>query len=142
MVRKAGITLALVAGAFMLGFLAGRETPVAAQGANRVFEIRTYTTENKAGLDALVARMRAGETRLFEKAGMTGIGYFVATDAPKAENTYIYILAHANADRAKESWAKFREDPEWLKLRETSAPTGMVKVESTFVRPADFSPLK
>ena len=140
--RRKAIAAVLVGAAFGVGFFAGRETPVAAQGANRVFEVRTYTTENKAGLDALVARMRAGETRLFEKAGMTGIGYFVATDAPKAENTYIYVLAHANLDRAKESWAKFREDPEWLKLRETSAPTGMVKVESTFVRPTDFSPLR
>jgi hypothetical protein len=142
MLTKNGLTVGLVALALGAGFLAGRGTQVAAQGGNRVFEFRTYTTENKAGLDALVARMRAGEARLFEKEGMKGIGYFVATDAPRSENTYIYVLAHQSQDAAKASWDKFRADPEWLKLRETSAPTGPIKVESVFVAPTDFSPLK
>ena len=139
---KNGMAVGLVALALGVGFIAGRGTQVAAQGANRVFEIRTYTAETKTGLDALAARMRTGEARLFEKQGMINIGHFVAADAPKSENTYVYILAHANQERAKESWAKFREDPAWVKLRETATPTGPIKVESVFVNPTDFSSLK
>lgn len=137
-----GRTGALVILACVGGFFAGHQTAVEGQGNNRVFEIRTYTTENKAGLDALVKRMREGEAKIFEKVGMTGIGYFVAADAPKSDNTYVYILAHQNQDAAKASWAKFREDPEWVKLRTSSTPTGPIKVESVFVNPLDFSGLK
>ena len=144
MLTKHRTTVGLVALALGLGlgFMAGRGTTTLAQGSNRIFEIRTYTTESRTGLDALVKRMREGEARLFEKAGMKGIGFFVAADAPKSENTYVYILAHDSPARATESWAKFRQDPEWLKLRETSTPTGPIKVESVFANPLDFSPLK
>lgn len=142
MLTKHRTTIGLVALALGLGFAAGRGTTTLAQGGSRVFEIRTYTTGNKAGLEALVTRMRGGEARLFDKAGMKGIGFFAAADAPKSENTYVYILAHENRTRADESWTKFREDPEWVKLRESAAPTGPIKVESVFVNPLDFSPLK
>ena len=141
MVIKYGITTGVVALVFAAGFMAGRETTAAAQG-NRVFEIRTYTTENKAGLDALVSRMGGGESQLVAKSGMTNIGHFVAADAPKSENTYIYIVAHENAEKAKASWTKFREDPDWVKLRTTATSPGQIKVESVFVNPTSYSTLK
>jgi len=142
MLTKYGVTVASCALALSVGFMAGRGTTASAQGTARVFEIRTYTTENKAGLDALVRRMRDGEARLFDKAGMKGLGFFVAAEPPKSDNTYVYVLAHESLDRAKESWAKFRSDPDWEKLRTTAAPTGPIKGESVFVNPTDFSPLK
>jgi len=141
MVIKYGITTGVVALVFAAGFMAGRDTAASAQG-NRVFEIRTYTTENKAGLDALVSRMGGGESQLFAKSGMSNIGHFVAADAPKSENTYIYIVAHENAEKAKASWAKFREDPDWVKLRTTATSPGQIKVESVFVNPTSYSTLK
>jgi len=136
-----GVTTAVVALAFAAGFMAGRETPASAQG-NRVFEIRTYTAENKDGLDKLASRMGGGESQLFAKSGMTNIGHFVAADAPKSETTYIYIVAHANQEKAKASWAKFREDPEWQKLRASAPSPGKINVESIFVHPTSFSALK
>lgn len=137
-----GLTGALVALALAAGYVVGHQTAVAGQGTSRVFELRTYTTENRAGLDALVKRMREGEAKIFEKVGMKGIGYFVAADAPKSDNTYIYLLAHESQEAAKASWARFREDPDWQKLRTSSAPTGPIKVESVFINPLDFSGLK
>ncbi len=136
------ITGAMVAAACVVGFVAGHQTALSGQGKNRVIEIRTYTTENKTGLEALVKRMGGGEAKIFEKVGMTNIGHFVASDAPKSENTYVYILAHANQEAAKASWAKFRDDAEWQKLRTTAAPTGPIKVDSVFVNPTDYSALK
>ena len=141
MVIRYGIATGVVALAFASGFLAGRDTTVSAQG-NRVFEIRTYTTENKAGLDALVSRMGGGESQLFAKSGMNNIGHFVAADAPKSENTDVYIVAHENQEKAKASWGKFREDPEWVKLRSTATSPGQIKVESLFVNPTNYSTLK
>lgn len=142
MVTKYGVVAGIVAIAFVTGFVAGRETPASAQGKNRVYEIRTYTTENKTGLDALVARMGGGEARLFEKSGMKNVGHFVAADAPKSDNTYIYIVSHENQDAAKASWTKFREDQEWIKLRATATSPGQIKVESVFVNPTTFSVMK
>ena len=53
MLTKSGLAVAALALAFGVGFAVGREAPASAQGRNRVFEIRTYVTESKAGLDAL-----------------------------------------------------------------------------------------
>jgi hypothetical protein len=142
MLRKYGTTVGIVALAFGVGYMARGATPASAQGKNRIYELRTYTTESKAGLDALVSRMGGGEAKLFEKAGMKNVGHFVAADAPKSENTYVYIVSHENPDKAKASWTKFREDPEWVKLRSTATPTGQIKVESVFLNPTNFSDLK
>lgn len=131
-----------MAAAMACAFVAGHQTALSGQSKNRVFELRTYTTESKAGLDALVKRMREGEAKIFEKVGMKGIGYFVAADAPKSDNTYVYIVAHESPEAAKSSWAKFRDDAEWKSLRSTSTPTGPIKVESVFLNPLDFSALK
>lgn len=142
MLTKYGVAAGALALAFGVGVVVGREAPASAQGRNRVFEIRTYVTENKAGLDALVARMGGGEARLFGKAGMTNIGHFVAADAPKSENTYVYIVAHESQDQAKASWTRFREDPEWVKLRASATSPGPIKVDAVFVNPTSFSTLK
>jgi hypothetical protein len=105
--------------------------------------VRRYTA-NAGKLDALVQRMREGETKLFEKHGMKGVFYSVAADAPESQNTFIYVLSHENRDAAKKSWDGFRNDPSWKSLRDTSEANGPLvgKVESTFVNPTDFSPTK
>ena len=141
MFKHYGMTATLLAIAFGGGFLVGHGAPVAAQAKNRVFEIRTYTM-NDGRLDTLVKRLRQGEARLFDKVGMQGVGFFVAAEPPKSENTFVYILAHESRERAKESWAKFTNDPEWQTLRQTAESPGPIKVESIFVSPVDFSPLK
>ena len=57
--------------------------------APRVFEIRTYYTF-PGRLEALNKRFRDHTRRLFEKHGMTNIGYWVPQDAPARDNTMIY----------------------------------------------------
>jgi hypothetical protein len=141
MLRKYRVTAGLIALAFGVGYFTGRESPVAAQSQGRLLEIRTYVTPDKTGLDALVNRMRS-EAKIFDRLGMKSVGYFVAAEPPKSENTFIYILAHENRERAKENWSKFGPDPEWKDLLSKSAPTGQLKIESVFVRPTDFSPVK
>ena len=141
MFSKYRATAGLLALAFGIGYMAGRESPVAAQSQGRVLEIRTYVTPDKTGLDALVTRMRS-ESTIFDRIGMKSVAYFVAADAPKSENTFIYILSHESRERAKENWSRFGADSEWKELRSTSAPTGRLQIESVFVNPTDFSPVK
>jgi len=62
---------------------------VHAQG-KRVFELRTYHAL-PGRLPALQARFRDHTLKLFEKHGMTNIGYWVPID--NSDNKLIYVLA-------------------------------------------------
>lgn len=114
-----------------------------AQNANRVYELRTYTT-HPGKLDALLARFRNHTTKLFEKHGMKNIGYWVPQDEPQNKNTLIYVVSHASRDAAKKSWDAFRNDPAWIAARDESEKSGKIveKVESVYMDPVDFSALK
>jgi NIPSNAP len=114
-----------------------------ASAADRVFELRTYTTyEGK--LDALKARFRDHTIAIFNRHGMTSIGYWVPADPEKSKNTLIYIIAHPSMDEAKKHWDEFRNDPEWKKVSADSEKDGKIvsHVDSVFMTPADFSMLK
>lgn len=135
------LTLGLIAVAFGAGWLVGRDAPVAAQGQGRVLEIRTYVTPDKTGLDNLVTRMRS-EAKIFDRLGMKSVLYSVASEAPQSDNTFVYILAHENREKAKENWSRFGADTEWKELRTSAAPTGQIKIQSIFITPTEFSPVK
>src|SRR5262249_46076451 len=94
-------------------------TQTSTSAAPRVFEIRTYTAED-GKLDALNARFRDHTTKLFEKHGITSIGYWVPADEPRSKNTLIYVVAHASRDAAKQNWEEFQTDPEWQKVKAES----------------------
>jgi hypothetical protein len=138
---------ALAAAMFAAGFVArGTVAPEVAQAqtANRVFEMRTYTAA-PGKFEALKSRFRDHTLRFFEKHGMTNIGYWIPADAPKSENTLVYILAHPSREAAKKSWAAFGADPEWQKVRTESQKDGAIMSgppESVYLNPADFSPIK
>lgn len=141
--RRLGIVVGLsVAFGFALG-AAVQPLVVQAQGGTRVFEIRTYIAP-EGKLDALNARFRDHTMRIFNRHGMTSIGYWTPQDAPASQNTLVYILAHANREAAKKSWDAFRNDPEWKKVQAETQANGPIvsKVESVFMQPTDYSPLK
>ena len=115
-----------------------------AQGNTRVFEMRTYTAAPGKFAD-LQKRFRDHTLRIFEKHGMQNVGYWVPADPPNSENTLVYILAHKSREAAKKSWADFGADPEWQKVRKESMADGVsltTKVESVFLNPTDYSPIK
>ena len=132
---------------FGLGIAVGslaRFTSVAeAQPSHRVFELRTYTV-HPGRLDELHKRFADQITQIFERHGMTGVGYFKPEDAPLSGNTLIYILAHDSREAAEASWKAFRADPEWKQIAaETQRDGPMVdKIESVFLDPTDYSPLQ
>ena len=117
--------------------------PTTTDAKERVFEIRTYTCE-PGKLPDLLKRFQDHTTKLFEKHGMTNIGYWVPTDEPLSKNTLIYVLAHDSRDAAKKSWDGFRSDPDWIKARDASEASGKIvtKVDSIFAAPTTFSAIK
>src|SRR5438477_557031 len=95
-------------------------TATAADKDTRVYELRTYTAA-PGKLDALNARFREHTLKLFEKHGMTNIGYFTPLPGTKgADDTLIYFLAHRSAEAAKASFDAFRQDPDWAAARKAS----------------------
>ena len=108
--------------------------------ASPVYELRTYTC-NPGKLPDLHKRFRDHTMRLFEKHGMKNIGYWVPTDKPE---TLIYIVEHKSRDAAKQSWKAFIDDPEWKEVYKESHKNGVLvkKVESVYMTPTDYSPIK
>ena len=147
MLTRSPLNFALVLAIFALGLLLGNVDRLSgearAQPADRVFELRTYTTL-PGRLDALNARFADHTIRLFEKHGMTNIGYFTPQDSPLAENTLIYLLAHESREAADASWAAFMDDPEWKTVAENSQRDGKIleKVERSFLDPTYYSQMR
>ena len=141
MISRFGMRLCVALLVFLGGLAVTHRAVTETQGANRVFELRTYTA-NEGKLQALLDRFGGGETDLFEKHGMRGIGYWVAAEEPLDENTLVYMLAHESRDAARASWRAFLEDPEWVAMRDASEVDGRLvsNVVSIFLNPTDFSP--
>ena len=117
-----------------------------ASGQPRFFEFRTYTASPN-NTENLHARFREHTTKLFEKHGMTNIGYWrpVDKDSDKS-NMLLYIMAYPNKEAQAASWLAFRADPVWLAARKASEEKGggslTTKVESVLMTPTDYSPIK
>jgi NIPSNAP len=105
----------------------------------RCFEMRVYFSP--AGkLDDLHARFRNHTVKLFEKHGMTNIGYWVPIE--NTDNKLIYVLAYPSREAREASWKAFEADPDWQAAKADSEKNGKLveKVESTFLSATDFSP--
>ena len=114
-----------------------------AESTGKVFEIRTYHTF-PGRLDALHKRFREHTMKMFEKHGMSKVGYWVPQDSPAHESTLIYVISHPSREAAKANWAAFSADPEWKKIADDSQKDGKIveRVESVFMDATDYSPLK
>jgi hypothetical protein len=110
---------------------------------HRVFELRTYHAA-PGKMKELHARFRDHTNKLFEKHGMTIIGFWSPIDSKQAEEKLIYVLAFPSKEAADKSWKAFRDDPEWIKAFKASEKDGKLvdKVESVYMNPTDYSPLK
>jgi hypothetical protein len=106
----------------------------------RIYELRTYVAE-EGRMAVLCERFRQHTIGLFERHGMTSIGYWIPTEEP---DTLVYLLAHPDADAAAASWEAFTTDPEWRDVKATSELDGPVvrSVTSVFLEPTDFSALR
>ena len=133
--------VAVFVAGFTVGTLWQPDTVVQAQSNGKVFELRTYTT-NEGKLPNLLARFRDHTRRIFEKHGMENVGYWVPQDTP---NTLIYIIAHDSRDAAAESWKNFIADPEWQEVSRASQVDGRILASApvaVFMEATDFSGLK
>ncbi len=119
---------------------------VSAQKKNddaKLYEMRIYYCE-PGRLDALLTRFRDHTTKLFEKHGMTNVGYWVPVD--NTDNKLVYVLSYPGDKAYRDAaWKAFGSDPVWKKAQGDSEKDGKIvaKVESVFMKETDFSfPMK
>ena len=106
----------------------------------RVFEMRTYYC-HPGRLEALNKRFREHTNRLFVKHGIELVGYWMPIDKP---DILVYVLAYPIRDAATKSWAAFRTDADWNTARKASEKEDPIvqKVDSVYMSPTDYSPIK
>lgn len=136
------LALALATAVTSTHMLSAQERSASVAKDSRCFEMRTYTAApGKA--EALHKRFRDHTLKLFQRHGMTNVGYWVPTDRP---DTIVYILAYPSRAAREESWKAFGADPEWQAAKKASEDaTGgslTTKVESVFMESTDYSPIK
>jgi NIPSNAP len=120
------------------------EADVKAVGSNRVFELRTYIT-NEGKLEALHKRFHDHTCRLLKKHGAQLIGFWTPLDKEHGKGSkLVYLVAFPSREAAKTTWDSFQKDPEWQKAYEESHKDGkLVKtVESVFLEPTEYSEMK
>lgn len=113
----------------------------------RIYELRIYTC-NEGKLPLLNARFRDHSIRILAKHGMESLYYWTiqqgaGTDGEDAKNMLVYILAHKSRESADASWAAFRADPEWVKVKAESEKDGPLLSKtpvSIFMESVSYSP--
>jgi len=142
---RIGVMLALVVG-MAVGSVMAQSGGNSVAKDSRVFEMRTYYAA-PGKLEDLQARFRDHTVKLFEKHGMTNIGYWVPVDEKTGQpsgNTLVYILAYPNLEARTKSWEGFRTDAAWNAARNESEKNGKLveKVDSVFLKATDYSAIK
>ncbi len=107
-----------------------------------IYELRIYTA-HPGKMAALQARFRDHTVGLFEKHGMTNVGYWVNTIGGRNDELW-YMLSYDDLAARQTAWAAFAADPEWQKARAESEADGPLAhhIENRIMTPTDFSPLR
>jgi hypothetical protein len=139
-----------VCGIALVAFAAGSLTTArwmhvnrVSAASDRVFELRVYHAVPDK-VPALESQFRDTWSKLLAKHDLKVVGYWVPEGAPPAwDNTFIYLVAHSSREEAKKNWDAMRADPAFQEALKSEQANKLVeKIDSTYMRPADFSPMK
>nr|WP_315823861.1 NIPSNAP family protein [Paraflavitalea speifideiaquila] len=124
----------------LLLLLLGYQLASAQQTDTRYFELRIYYC-HPGKLNTLIERFANHTTKLFEKHGMTNIGYWLPVSNP--DSALYYVLAFPNKEARDASWKAFVADPEWKRVSTESEKNGKIinKITSIFMNAAAISPI-
>jgi hypothetical protein len=110
--------------------------------SDRVFELRVYHTV-PGKVEELETRFRDTTSKLLAKHNLKVVGYWVPEGAPAWDNTFIFLVAHSSREEAKKNWDAMRTDPEFQEvIKSEQANKTTERVDVTYMRPTDFSPMK
>jgi hypothetical protein len=118
--------------------------PPAGQRPPRIFELRTYESNNVKAAQRKIRMFNEGEAAIFQRLGMAPV-FFGETLAGRNLPNLSYMLSFESMAARDKLWGAFGADPEWQKLR---AQPGYADAEivsnisNAILRPLDFSPIR
>lgn len=110
----------------------------------RFFELRSYRAAS-GKLDALVDRFRTRVCPLFAEHGMSVVGFWSVVDDHDEETGALhYLMSFDDRADATRRWAAFLADPEWARIQRDTEQDGKLAavIETAYLKPVDFSPLR
>lgn len=115
------------------------------RAAAQVYELRVYKT-TPGNREALANRFRDHTAAMFERAGMTNVGYWNAVTGDDVEDTFIYMLAYPSREARDEMWqelATFEEFQEIIIAAERDESRALVdSIDARILEPTSYSALK
>ncbi len=121
----------------------GVVAPPAAK-TTRLFELRTYESDDLTTLADKIRMFNEGEIAIFQKTGLNPV-FFGETVIGEKQPNLTYLLWYESLAAREANWNKFVTHPEWLKLRATpgwSDAEIVSNISNSLLRPLPFSPIK
>ena len=118
--------------------------PTDSAKAPRVFELRTYQSNNFKAGRSKVRMFDEGEIGIFRRLGMRPV-FFGQTIVGRDMPNLVYMLAFDDLAHREQAWKAFGGDPEWQKLRATpgwSDAEIVSNISAAILRPLPFSPIR
>ena len=111
---------------------------------SRIFELRTYESNNVKAAQRKIRMFNEGEAAIFERLGMAPV-FFGETLVGRNLPNLTYMLSFESMAARDKLWGAFGSDAAWQKLR---AQPGYADAEivsnisNAILRPLDFSPIR
>jgi hypothetical protein len=118
--------------------------PPAGSRPSRIFELRTYESNNVKAAQRKIRMFNEGEAAIFERLGMAPV-FFGETLVGRNLPNLTYMLSFESMAARDKLWGAFGSDAAWQKLR---AQPGYADAEivsnisNAILRPLDFSPIR
>jgi len=112
--------------------------------AARIFEVRTYESNNTSTLRKKVQMFNDGEIGAFQRAGGQPV-FFGETLIGSNQPNLTYMLSYEDLAGRDKVWKAFGADPEWQKLRATPGLSDaeiVSNISNYLVTPLAFSPIR
>ncbi|HXK07535.1 MAG TPA: NIPSNAP family protein [Verrucomicrobiae bacterium] len=110
----------------------------------RLFEVRTYESNNTSTLRRKVKMFNDGEIGAFQRAGGQPV-FFGETIAGPNQPSLTYMLSYEDLAGRDKVWKAFGADPEWQKLRVTPGLSDaeiVSNISNYLVTPLPFSAIR
>jgi len=118
--------------------------PADAQRPPRVFELRTYESNNATTLARKIHMFNTGEIKIFQRLGMQPV-FFAETLVGARMPSLVYMLSYDDLAARDRLWKAFGSDAEWLKLRAQPGYSDaeiVSNISNTILRPLPFSDIR
>ena len=110
-------------------------------GKPRLLNLRVYESHNERAGKKKIEMFNKGELAIFRRVGLTPV-FFGETVIGGAMPNLTYLLVFPDDEGRKVAWNRFRDDPEWLKLKaipEYADKEIVSRITNVILTPASYS---